>query len=315
MWIKFCLNIWLAMKKSVRPNILVKTPQKAPPNLKPPDVRLLFSCLTHADHGDAARASGGERQRMSSPKLRASERLLALKKYVDGLKSQNDETERNRLRSSFFSACADIWQDNSISICDAPVGTGKTTAVMARLLATAERHKLRRVFVILPFTNIISQSVSVYRRSLTLTGESSNDVVAEIHHRADFEDVESRKLTALWDARLSLQPQSHFSRRWPQLLHQPCDGYRIYLEAQSFWTKPMRCCRQNCCLWLGNGSSMLPTTGPVTGCWHQVLFVISGRWRSLGKQRFYPISFQLMKRMRYIILKLGESSTIFIQIQ
>jgi CRISPR-associated endonuclease/helicase Cas3 len=187
-------------EKSVRPNILVKTPQKVPPNLKPADVRLLFSCLTHADHGDAARASGGERKRMNPPKLRASERLLALKNYVDGLKSENDETERNRLRSSFFSACADIWQDKPVTICDAPVGTGKTTAVMARLLATAERHKLRRVFVILPFTNIITQSVSVYRWSLTLTGESSNDVVAEIHHRADFEDIASRKLTALWDA-------------------------------------------------------------------------------------------------------------------
>jgi CRISPR-associated endonuclease/helicase Cas3 len=185
---------------SVRPNILVKTPQKGPPNLKPADVRLLFSCLTHADHGDAARASGGERQWASPPRLRASERLLALQNYVDGLKSENDKTERNRLRSSFFSACADIWHDSPITICDAPVGTGKTTAVMARLLATAKRHKLRRVFVILPFTNIIAQSVSVYRRSLTLTGESGNDVVAEIHHRADFEDIASRKLTALWDA-------------------------------------------------------------------------------------------------------------------
>ena len=132
--------------------------------------------------------------------MRPSERLSALQKYVDVLKSKNDDSERNRLRSSFFSACVEMDQDRNITICDAPVGTGKTTAVMARLLAIAIKNKLRRIFVILPFTNIITQSVRVYRNALVLPGECGNDVVAEIHHRADFEDMASRKLTALWDA-------------------------------------------------------------------------------------------------------------------
>ena len=104
------------------------------------------------------------------------------------------------MRSSFFSACVGMEEDTPITVCDAPVGTGKTTAVMARLLAMAAKHKLRRIFVILPFTNIITQSVQVYRKSLVLPGECENDVVAEIHHRADFDDKDSRKLTALWDA-------------------------------------------------------------------------------------------------------------------
>ncbi len=185
---------------SVRPNILVKKQPKDRPDLKPPDVRVLFSCLTHADHGDAARASTEEPGRLYHPKLRASERLVALRNYVNGLKSKNDDTERNGLRTAFFSACAENLQESPITICDAPVGTGKTTAVMASLLSTAARHNLRRIFVILPFTNIISQSVRVYRKALALPGERGEDVVAEIHHRAEFEDVASRKLTALWDA-------------------------------------------------------------------------------------------------------------------
>ena len=187
-------------EKSVRPNILVKTPPENTPDLKPLDVRVLFSCLTHADHGDAARASKEEPQWLNFPSLRAPERLLALQNYVGSLKSENDDTERNELRSLFFSACADIRKNSPITICDAPVGTGKTTAVMARLLATAALYNLRRIFVILPFTNIISQSVNVYRKAMILPGERSEDVVAEIHHRADFEDIASRKLTALWDA-------------------------------------------------------------------------------------------------------------------
>jgi CRISPR-associated endonuclease/helicase Cas3 len=187
-------------EKSVRPNILVRRPLKDTPDLKPPDVRVIFSCLTHADHGDAARASNKEPQLVTPPKLRATERLLALKNYVRGLKSGNDDTARNRLRDGFFFACAESRHDSPITICDAPVGTGKTTSVMAGLLSTATCHKLRRIFVILPFTNIITQSVRVYRKALVLPGEHGEDVVAEIHHRADFADRASRKLTALWDA-------------------------------------------------------------------------------------------------------------------
>lgn len=185
---------------SVRTNIVVKTPTKATPELKTPDVRVLFSCLTHADHGDAARASNGGPQWVEPTKLRAAERLEALRRYVGRLGSENDDTDRNRLRTAFFSACAGGHHDSPIVICDAPVGTGKTTSVMASLLSTAERHGLRRIFVILPFTNIITQSVRIYRKALTLPGESGEEVVAEIHHRADFEDIASRKLTALWDA-------------------------------------------------------------------------------------------------------------------
>jgi CRISPR-associated endonuclease/helicase Cas3 len=145
---------------SVRPNILVKTPPKDMPELQSSDVRVLFSCLTHADHGDAARASNEEPQWVCPQKLRAPERLLALQNYVDGLKSGTDDTERNRLRGKFFSECANTRHESPITICDAPVGTGKTTAVMASLLSTAARHNLRRIFVILPFTNIIAMSLT-----------------------------------------------------------------------------------------------------------------------------------------------------------
>lgn len=166
------------------------------------DFRILFSCLTDADHGDAARASGEIARTTFLPGLRAAERLVALKKYVSSLPSATspEEQRRNALRSTFFEACFQSPTDAPLSECDAPVGTGKTTAVMAYLLRVAEKHQLRRVFVILPFTNIIRQSVKVYRKALVLPGENPEEVVAEIHHRADFKDKESRQLTALWNA-------------------------------------------------------------------------------------------------------------------
>ena len=185
---------------SVRPNLRFKESRKEMPMLKPADIRALFACLTHADHGDAARATNEEPKWSKPPKLRAAERLLALQQYVDSLAQGGAESDRNQLRSAFFVDCSKQQQKSSITFCDAPVGTGKTTAVMANLLATAASRNLRRIFVVLPFTNIITQSVEVYRKALVLPGERPEDVVAEIHHQADFEDMASRKLTALWDA-------------------------------------------------------------------------------------------------------------------
>lgn len=185
---------------SVRPFISSKFTTDVVPHLRPADFRVLFSCLTHADHGDAARASHQEQRSVKPPKLRAAERLETLRRYVEALSPNGEESARNRLRSEFFETCANGMCDAAITICDAPVGTGKTTAVMSHLLNVAAQRGLRRIFVILPFTNIITQSVQTYRNALTLAGENAEDVVAEIHHRADFENSESRKLTALWDA-------------------------------------------------------------------------------------------------------------------
>jgi CRISPR/Cas system-associated endonuclease/helicase Cas3 len=69
---------------------------------------------------------------------------------------------------------------------------------MAHLLVQAKKRQLRRIFVILPFTNIIRQSVEIYRKALVLRAEKPEHVVAELHHRADFQDVKSRQFTALW---------------------------------------------------------------------------------------------------------------------
>lgn len=80
------------------------------------------------------------------------------------------------------------------------MGSGKTTAIMAHLLSQAKKRNLRRIFVILPYTNIIRQSVTKYRETLVLPGENAEEVVAELHHRADFENEDVRHLTALWKA-------------------------------------------------------------------------------------------------------------------
>jgi CRISPR-associated endonuclease/helicase Cas3 len=71
---------------------------------------------------------------------------------------------------------------------------------MAHLLNVAAQRNLRHLIVVLPYTNIIKQSVDVYRRSLVLDAEPAKEIVAEHHHQADFSGIDVRHLAALWKA-------------------------------------------------------------------------------------------------------------------
>lgn len=159
--------------------------------------RMLLSCLADADHTDTAVHYHKYPENWESPQLRPKERLIQLDRYIERFETTD---ERSRLRAKMYQACktADLGAD--IVACDSSVGSGKTTAVMAHLLNEASRRKARRVFVVLPFTNIIKQSVDVYRKALVLPGEDPEEVVAELHHRADFQSIEARSYNAQWRA-------------------------------------------------------------------------------------------------------------------
>lgn len=163
--------------------------------------RIALSCLVDADHGDTARHYGNESD-LPEVEPRWRERLIALERYVAGLPKGKTEREqhRNHLRRQMFEDCLKAPTEPPIRTCDASVGSGKTTAVMAHLLRVAAERKpqLRHIIVVLPFTNIISQSVETYRKALVLEGERPEEVVAEHHHRADFSDLELRQIATLW---------------------------------------------------------------------------------------------------------------------
>lgn len=162
--------------------------------------RIGLSCLVDADHGDTARNYGKEFP-VTCLEPRWKERLDTLDRYVSGLAKDSDAvSERNQLRQKIYQACREADTTLSLYACDSPVGTGKTTAVMAHLLRAAIDKNLRHIIVVLPYTNIIKQSVDVYRKALVLPGENADEVIAEHHHQADFEAIEVRQLATLWQA-------------------------------------------------------------------------------------------------------------------
>lgn len=161
-------------------------------------LRFALSCLVDADHTDTARHQGRSTPVARLP-LRPCERLASLDAYVESLANEKKNV-RASLRMGVYQAARNAPTALPILACDSPVGTGKTTAIMAHLLRTAADKGLRRIFVVAPFTNIIEQSVGVYRDALPLTGEAHDDIVAAHHHRADFESPAEREYAFLWHA-------------------------------------------------------------------------------------------------------------------
>ncbi len=170
----------------------------------PPDdaltTRLLLSCLVDADHGDTAQYYQAETEDStpSQPLPNWEARLAKLRTHIDSLpKSPN---QRKKLRDRLFEECSKFSTHHPIVSCAAPVGLGKTTAVMAYLLNCAIKNNLRRVFVIAPFTNVISQTAKTLKEIIVLEGENPDLVVAEHHHRAEFSAKNMRQYSQLWKA-------------------------------------------------------------------------------------------------------------------
>ncbi|HHW94530.1 MAG TPA: CRISPR-associated endonuclease Cas3'' [Mogibacterium sp.] len=160
-------------------------------------LRMALSCLADADHSDTAMNYRQYPENDSMPLLRAEERLKQLDDRVSKL---GNGDERSLLRAKMYQSCRDSKQTGAFSSCDSPVGSGKTTAVMAHLLKQAIERRARRIFVVLPFTSIITQSVNTYRDYLVLPGEDPEKVVAELHHRVDCNEYDTYYLTSLWRA-------------------------------------------------------------------------------------------------------------------
>jgi CRISPR-associated endonuclease/helicase Cas3 len=171
--------------------------------------RLALSCIVDADHGDTAQNYKKETPAEPSLSLLPVERLAQLDRYVAALPQEKPDAdvwrkERQQLRQKNYEVCRNALLPNAAIVsCDSPVGTGKTTAVMAHLLRVAAEKKLRRIFVVLPYTSIIDQSVDVYRKALVLDGEDPERVVAAHHHKVEFSGENApvlRLLSQRWDA-------------------------------------------------------------------------------------------------------------------
>jgi CRISPR-associated endonuclease/helicase Cas3 len=200
--------------------------------------RLLLSCLVDADHTDTS-IHYAEFSEPDEIALCPALRLQSLRDYVASLQASSSP-ERDRLRSAFFNHCADRSFDERLLWCDAPVGTGKTTALAAHALRIATDRDLDRVFIVLPFTNLVEQTVSRLREALVLRGEDAERVVIAHHHRADFSSLDARSLAQTWRAPIVVTTAVQFfetissaSAHGLRKLHRACQAAIIIDEAHA----------------------------------------------------------------------------------
>lgn len=174
------------------------------PMALPPDgiiVRLLLSCLVSADHeSTAAYSSNSPMPNFFLNEPAWEKRLQALDEYIESL-PKDEANERYSMRQDFYQFCRkEELFSSKLAMCSAPVGSGKTTSVMAYLLRKSIKSNASRIIIVAPFSNIIDQTVATLRKAVVLKGEDPEEVVVAHHHKIEFSNEEMRQYSALWQA-------------------------------------------------------------------------------------------------------------------
>ncbi len=183
--------------------------------------RFLFGCLVDADRLDTAGFTKPDQEKDRQAPPLVPEQALAILEQFLGEKSR-EPTAVNQIRAQLLADClGKAQQSPGLFTLTAPTGSGKTLASMAFALRHIVHHnaglaandprRLRRIIAVIPFTSVIEQTASVFRKVFK---ECGDDYVLE-HHSAtaprettnpvdkDAEDMRLRRAqlaTENWDA-------------------------------------------------------------------------------------------------------------------
>jgi len=187
------------------------------------DVRMFFSTLVDADFLNTEAHFNGDdktplKYRPEGPALDAGVCIKRLKEYMNNLRLKNASSEGvQNLRDSLFTSCKKS-ADNPLGVftLSAPTGTGKTLSMLAFALHHAKKHCLRRIVLVMPYLNIIEQTLKVYKILFNVEHGFPKHYILEDHSLAhqqeketenDCEDITleiPRLLAENWDAPIVL---------------------------------------------------------------------------------------------------------------
>jgi CRISPR-associated endonuclease/helicase Cas3 len=209
-------------------------------------VRFLFSCLIDADRTDTAafanvfvRITRGRQQ-----PAKWTELIRKLEAKIDAFPVRYPIDES---RAAISNTCRSRASEGTgIFSLSVPTGGGKTLASLRFALHHAERHKLERVFFVIPYTSIIDQNADVVRDILEDEGSRST-VVLEHHSNIAPEKQNWREkiLTESWDAPIVFTTMVQFleslygsGTRGARRMHQLAKSVVVFDEIQSL---PIKC--------------------------------------------------------------------------
>ena len=159
--------------------------------------RMLYSCLVDADYLDTEafylNLENKAVERGGYPDLNALQHnfnqfINKFRRRVAQASKQTEAEKRNaalnRLRSEILDyAVEQATQPQGLFTLTVPTGGGKTFTSMAFALEHAKHHGMRRVIYVIPFTSIIEQNASEFRKAFGELGEQ-----AVLEHHSTFDD-------------------------------------------------------------------------------------------------------------------------------
>ena len=200
-------------------------------------IRMLYSSLVDADFLDTEEFFEPERK----VKRVFGDSIKKLKKKLSDhfMTIGKDGRTVNDVRNEIHEACVISGElRQGVFSLSAPTGSGKTLSAMAFALNHADKHKLKRVIVVIPFTSIIEQNANVYRDIFGFHN------VVEHHSNLDPEKEDARNRLACenWDAPIVVTTSVQFfeSLFW-QTKVQNVENFTISQRVSLFSMKSNRC--------------------------------------------------------------------------
>jgi len=220
------LNKYIQRHFEVLKNIKISVPDLPIPT-NALDWRILLSFIVDSDHSNAANHCSQYFDYILPDEARWAERLQKLDERIFAKADEPcsmKERKRNLLRTKMYERCRNSSEKERIVQCEAPVGSGKTSAVLAYLLnqAVQVEDTPMRLLVVVPFTSLICQIIDDLRDWIVLDGENPEEVVVGHYHTAEFSSDRAKHLSVLWRARFIVTTSVQFfetlaSSRTPSL--------------------------------------------------------------------------------------------------
>jgi CRISPR-associated helicase Cas3 len=173
-------------------------------------IRILFSCFIDADHQDTANHFSDNKFTVKFSELNPTKRIDRLDSEVEKLSKTKVTSDKKRnLRNKLYQYCSQAPLNHLFYLIDATVGNAKTVAALKLALKICSEKRQDRIYSIAPYTNIINQTVNVYRSTVTLPGEPKYNI-NEIHSKVEFEDPKLRMYNNIWNAPLNVTTAVQF---------------------------------------------------------------------------------------------------------
>ncbi|MDD3717749.1 MAG: CRISPR-associated helicase Cas3' [Actinomycetota bacterium] len=190
------------------------------------DVRMLFSALVDADFIETeahfnAKKKGERAYREPGLSLKPDSLLAHLLAYIGELAEESTASPDVRaMRDDLLNACLSAAEyPHGLFTLTAPTGTGKTLSMLAFAMKHASQNNLNRIITVLPYLNIIEQTVGEYQKafasviaeedmhkyvlehhSLAGLGKDENTARQGIHEDEQNRHHQERLLAENWDA-------------------------------------------------------------------------------------------------------------------